>query len=403
MNDIKESQLIDLIQSIQKANKAKVGWSAKKLDQRVSILEPIVNKIREARGELVSLESSESGVSQQSLEKLYDDFLDHLDQLLKSNLSPGVPLGIVGVAGDFEARAPWTLYRLFAGLLRGNAVFVLSDKENIRATQKGIDIVFNGELPEGLVSSFVSEDGEFRSMFFSHPGMKGLSVKTTMEEGKNIRKLLVEDFKRCHLELDGRGVALILDPLDNQQMDNLVEGIFSYYNYYRSRPSRIFIVDKVMDEFQDELMKRVSADQRSGFDLGDITSGDLNLKWEQGIREEGRSLLNEEALSSRIMTELPNCALVQQLPVKGPFASLSRVKYPAEAIKFANTTPLGTSTSIWCKDPERFKKLSGQVESPVVLHNTSLPGFESYCHLYKSSYWGFNGEVKDLFCLKGKR
>ncbi len=404
------SELGDLVAAVQATHKAKRSWSAQSFEKRKQKILAFQTALYESFESVKRAELAQSGQGEPFIDshlvgakREFEHFFKEIEGLEDYR---GTPTGILGVISDYENCGFWAVHKVLMGLLAGNGVFVLGDGDQNLTLSILLQGLFKfDESFKGLVHLLISESRELRDFVVRHPAVTSLVVKTPLAEVKHFKSILSDSFKKVSFESDGRGVALVLDDITEGHCDLLAEGILNFEFYSRTRPSRIFVVEKIIDQFEDWL-KTSLLKKSQQMSMSDRGREELFLgAWQKSLKEEGRELLAPEKYSDQkglsfgpaIIHELPNCAEIQQESVVGPYVSLSRVKYPAEAIKFANTTGLGSFGSIWTQSEDRFRKLSNGLQVPFVQHNNwRALRLRQELFSFKTSFWSNGSSVLDL-------
>ena len=73
-----------------------------------------------------------------------------------------------------------------------------------------------------------------------------------------------------------------------------------------------------------------------------------------------------------VITDLTDCSEIQYNEVFGPVVTIRSFKYAHEAVKWANTSHFGLSSSIWTQDISRAHKTAAQIQAGTVWVNTWL-------------------------------
>jgi acyl-CoA reductase-like NAD-dependent aldehyde dehydrogenase len=198
-----------------------------------------------------------------------------------------------------------------------------------------------------------------------------------------------ENFAQVSLELGGKSPFLVFEDADVESAVNgSIAGIFGASGQSCVAGSRLYLHDKVADEFLDRMVAQ-AGQIRIGDPLADETQmGPLATtaqleRIEQEVafaQEEGGKLLHggqRPAQPNRgwyyepTIVECPNQKMrIVDTELFGPVLSVLRFKDEAEAIRLANDTKHGLAAGIFTRDSARSLRVAKAVKAGIVWVNT---------------------------------
>lgn len=318
------------------------------------------------------------------------------------------PVGLIGLLTG--SRNPFTtsVARALSALSLGNAIIWQPSARLEKTIAKLVELTFaQMDLPEGLITLLPASSSEISQGMIDHPGIHQLMFVGSTVRGKDVYARAAQAGKRIQASMGARNPAIIFADADlNANMELLVQSFFDFHGLGRWRASRIFIQESIYKSFLDELKSYIEQNsEKMSLYLGDLAPTDkekFESNFAQAISEKGKSLLDQhpKAINPRVIFDLTNCSTLQQDEINGPLITVSSFKYQFDALKYANTSPLGKAGYVWSKDLEKAKKVARKLEVGRVFVNELPKAFISDRYIgAKESGFGAEG-VKDLleFC-----
>jgi betaine-aldehyde dehydrogenase len=301
----------------------------------------------------------------------------------------------VGVCGQI---IPWNFpllmaaWKLAPALAAGNTV-VLKPAEQTPVTAMELGkLIQEAGFPEGVVN-IVSGFGETAgASLASHPGINKIAFTGSTEVGKIIARAAAENLTKVSLELGGKAPNVVFADADIEQAVNgAMMGIFFNQGQVCCAGSRLFVEDKIKDEFLTKLRERaqkivVGDPMDKATHMGPQVSQEQLDRIKSYVRigrEEGAGVFcggTEPALEGAlqrgyffqptILTEVKNQMRVAQEEIFGPVVSALTFKDEDDLIKQANETIYGLSAGIWTRDITRAHRFAKEIKAGVVWVNT---------------------------------
>jgi acyl-CoA reductase-like NAD-dependent aldehyde dehydrogenase len=192
------------------------------------------------------------------------------------------------------------------------------------------------------------------------------------------------------LELGGKDAMIVLDDADiDRASGGAVWGGLWNSGQICVSVERIYVQDKVYDEFVTKLVDKVNA-LRQGMDAdGSYTTEIGAMATESQVEIVERHVTDAVSRGARtltggkrkesglffeptVLTDVDHTMVCMREETFGPTLPIMRVKNEEEAIRLANDSPYGLSSSVWSGDSARADRVARRLEAGAVNINSAL-------------------------------
>ena len=408
--EVAEADKADIDKAVNAARRAFEGkWSKLSARDRGRLLYKLSQLIEQNASELAKLETSDNGkpiresqfVDLPQVAENFEYFAGWATKIEGETIPvPGKMFNYtlrepVGVCGQI---IPWNFpllmaaWKLAPALAAGNTV-VLKPAEQTPVTAMELGkLVQEAGFPEGVVNIVPGYGETAGAALAAHPGINKIAFTGSTEVGKIIARTAAENLTKVSLELGGKAPNIVFADADLEQAVNgAMMGIFFNQGQVCCAGSRLFIEDRVKDEFLSKL-KEKSQKIVVGDPMDKSTHMGPQVSREQLDRiksyvtigcEEGAGVLHggqppqlDAAFQQgyfyqpTILTDVTNKMRVAQEEIFGPVVSVLTFKDEEDLIKQANETIYGLSAGIWTSDITRAHRFAKEIKAGVVWINT---------------------------------
>ncbi|MEV6301209.1 NAD-dependent succinate-semialdehyde dehydrogenase [Actinoplanes sp. NPDC051861] len=271
-------------------------------------------------------------------------------------------------------------------LVLGNAILLKHASICPRSAIAIERILHDAGVPEDVYVNIFASSAQIPQML-ADPRIQGVSLTGSERAGISVAAEAGKNLKKAVLELGGSDPLIVLDTDD---MDQTVRATATarMRNCGQScnAPKRMIVLGGIYDEFVERLTKHVAETYVPG-DPGDPATklpplasvaaadevaGQVEKAVRQGatLRTGGRRVDGPGAyLEAAVLTDVtPDMDLYYE-EVFGPVVLVFRAETEEEAIAIANDSPFGLGASVWGTDPDRLRRVAGQIESGMVYLN----------------------------------
>ncbi len=297
------------------------------------------------------------------------------------------PVGVVGSIVPWNYPLMMAAWKLAPALAAGNTV-VLKASEITPLTALYLGRVLAEILPSGVSNIVTGRGPTTGQALIAHPLVRMVSLTGSISTGTHVLAAAAANIKRTHLELGGKAPVIVFDDADLTELVSAVRK-FGFYNAGQdcTAACRIYAGPKIHDDLVSELGKAVASLQYNNpkdenNELGPLISathrdrvlgyvsratGTQHIKKVTGgSAVTGKGFFFEPTVLSGAHQE---DEIVQQ-EVFGPVVSVTKFKTPDEAIRWANDSEYGLSSSVWTSDLAKGMKVASALRYGCTWINT---------------------------------
>jgi succinate-semialdehyde dehydrogenase/glutarate-semialdehyde dehydrogenase len=408
----------DVRRAIDSAEAAFDQWSHTSAEERAELLFKAAEAVEAERKNLSEILTREQGKPLQEASTEIEHFLHGLDfyaGLASKVRGAQVPLpaknayGMVvrkplGVCG---AIVPWNFPITLMGtkvgpaLAAGNTVVVKPASTTPLTTIRIIELMNQAGIPKGVLSVVTGPGGVVGEELISNPKVRRIAFTGESGTGKHVAAVACSDFKRVTLELGGSDPMIVCDDADIQKaITGAMVGRFWNAGQACLAVKRLFLFDKVYDEFVEGLVGKVSRyevgdgmtrPEKPKIRMGPLHTADQREEIEAqvkdaidrgakvllgGARPEGDQYGKGYYYLPTILADVPDDARAVQEETFGPLLPIFRVGSLDEAIERANKSIYGLGSSIWTKNLDNIETAIDRIQAGNVWVNSLHYGYD---------------------------
>jgi aminomuconate-semialdehyde/2-hydroxymuconate-6-semialdehyde dehydrogenase len=217
----------------------------------------------------------------------------------------------------------------------------------------------------------------------THDDVAAISFTGGTVTGAAVAANAAPRFKKLSLELGGKNPTIVFADADfDQAVATSLRASFWNQGEICLCGSRIFVEQTIYDRFVDAFVAATKA-LKIEDDYGALISAghlDKVLGYIELAREEGGTIVaggNRVArkgwfVEPTVITGLSTDCRVLQEEIFGPVVTITPFEGEDEAVRFANATHYGLSSSVWTRDLSRAHRVAAAIESGTVWINCWL-------------------------------
>ena len=388
-----------LLQRLENAHQAYLNWKLKPIDERMSFLLPLAQKLREQKEELAHQLSLEMG--KPIVEALAEvEKCAFLCEVLNSNASrwlapqrveaPGPTYcihyrGLGVILGIMPWNFPyWQGLRfMLPSLLSGNAILLKPALPTAGSSLLLQNIFSNLSLPADLVQTFFAQPEQL-SALYSDGRLQGISLTGSTGAGRAVASEAGAHLKKVVLELGGSDPFIVLESAHIQSMISHAVTARMQNNGQSCIAAKRFLVHRSLaDQFLQAFVLRLQSLKIGDPLLRSTQIGPMvSVQAAQNLHEQvkraqahGANIyFQEKNLPPQGAFFPPTVLLMNQAnPLLqeeffGPVALVQIFETDDQAILLANDTPFGLAASVW-GHAEHVQTIAGHLQFGMVFLN----------------------------------
>jgi aldehyde dehydrogenase (NAD+) len=299
------------------------------------------------------------------------------------------PVGVVGMIVPWNFPLLLASWKLGPALACGNTVVWKPASQTSLTTLRFGKLAMEAGVPAGVIN-IVTGPGAIGRAMVKHPGIDKIAFTGSTVVGREIMRNASDTLKRITLELGGKSPNIVFADSD---VDNAVKGAITGIFYGKGEVcnagSRLFLENKIKDEFTEKLVARASKmrpadplDPKTR--LGAIVSQEqMNtvLSYIEAGKKEGAKLVaggnrvpvdggNGFFIEPTIFGDVNNDMQIAREEIFGPVLSVLSFDDVDEVIEQANSNPYGLASAVWTRDVKKAHSVSRRLKAGTVWINT---------------------------------
>ncbi len=402
-----DASAADVDRAVKAAQAAFPAWAAKSPAERAALLLKIADRIDEAAEQLATVETMDNGKPIRET-KLVDvplssDHFRYFAGALRADEGEAVmidentlsiilrePIGVVGQIIPWNFPLLMGAWKLAPALAAGNTVVIKS------SSSTPLSLLVLGEiltdiLPAGVVNIITGRGGVTGQAMLDHPGFAKLAFTGSTEVGYSVARAAADRLIPATLELGGKSANIFFADCDMERaIEGAQIGILFNQGQVCCAGSRIFVEDKIYDEFVGKLVEafravKVGDPMDPATQMGSqINQRQLEkiLGWVEEAKKEGaRVAVGGEAakipgfekgafMQPTLLVDVKNDMKVAQNEIFGPVACVIRFSSEAEVVAMANDSEYGLGGAVWTRDINRAMRVARGVHTGRMWVNT---------------------------------
>ncbi|MGB0797875.1 MAG: aldehyde dehydrogenase family protein [Planktomarina sp.] len=409
------------------------AWSTTTKEERLALLEKLLEVYNRRIEEMAQAISLEMGAPQQlaraqqvgagtwHLQGFINAFRDFdfdraLGDWAPNERTVSEPIGVCALITPWNWPMNQIILKAIPALATGCTMIL---KPSEVAPLSGLlfaELLDEAGFPAGVFNMVNGDGMGVGSQLTVHPDVDMVSFTGSSRAGIAISKAAADTLKRVSLELGGKGANIIFANADADAVTRGVGRCMRNSGQSCNAPTRMLVERSRYEQALVEAKAAAEATKvgpasEDGPHIGPVVSAAQFEKIqgliERGIKEDGATVLagglgRPEGLNRgyyvrpTIFADVDNSAIINQEEIFGPVMSIMPFDSEEEAIAIANDTPYGLTNYIQCGDQEQRQRVARQLKSGMVETNGVGFGMGSPFGGYKQSG---NGREAGVFGL----
>jgi acyl-CoA reductase-like NAD-dependent aldehyde dehydrogenase len=321
------------------------------------------------------------------------------------------PLGVVASFTPWNGANVLSWRAVISPVAAGNTVVVKpSEFAPISAGLMLAEIAEEAGFPKGVinvVSHAAGVAGEIADVFFESPDVRVINLIGGVKTARMLAERAGRTLKRTVLELGGYNPMIILDDVDvDFAVRTATFGSFFHQGQICLNTRRIIVQRKIYAEFLEKFVARTKT-LPSGDPLNpktligplitraalELVDGRVKEAVAKGATLQTGGTFDGQIYQPTILTDVPLDAAVANEETFGPVVVVEVVGTPEDAIKAANRTMYGLTSSILAGDTYKAFEMAPKILAGIVNVNSPTVNDEIHAPMggVRDSGWGRTG------------
>jgi acyl-CoA reductase-like NAD-dependent aldehyde dehydrogenase len=292
------------------------------------------------------------------------------------------PLGVVLVMAPWNYPYLTSVNAVVPAILAGNAVILKHSNQTPLCAERFDEAFKAAGLPEGVFQYLHCSHDQAAAMIASD-AVDFVAFTGSVAGGHAVVKAAAGRFINAGLELGGKDPAYVRHDADlAHAVENLVDGAFFNSGQSCCGIERIYVHDKLYDDFLDGFVRLTK-----GYNLGDPTRKDVNLgpmvrtraaefargQVDEAIAQGARSLVDPSGFAAdkagtpymapRVLVDVTHGMRLMIEESFAPVIGIMKVSGDEEAMRLMNDSEYGLTAAIWTSDADAAIAIGDQVET----------------------------------------
>ena len=382
------------------------SWSTLHPKERGKYLRLIAEQLRQNASHLGKIETIDTGKLLRETETQanyiaeYYDYFAGLADKIEGTVVPidkedmhvtttRVPIGVVAAIIPWNSQMLLTAVKLAPALAMGNTIVIKASELAPVTLLEFAKLIDKTGIPKGVVNVITGFGDPCGKALTQHNLVERIAFTGGPETARHIIKNSSYNLSQVSLELGGKSPVAVFDDADQENaLNGITAGIFGASGQSCIAGSRLYIQEKIYDEFLNKLINKANNIKLGPPMSKETQMGPLNsLKQleiieksikdteEQGgkIRCGGKrsNLSNKGFYFPATIIECENHNLpTAENELFGPILSVMKFKNEDEVIKLMNDNKYGLSSGVYTKDLGRSMRVSKAIRAGIVFVNT---------------------------------
>ncbi|HEX7671448.1 MAG TPA: aldehyde dehydrogenase family protein [Polyangiaceae bacterium] len=405
IGEINVASAEDVNAAVARARRAQPGWEALGFDARAAFVRRALQILLEKQEDYIRVITRETGRSR--VETIMMELFPACDALgyygkhakaLLADERPSLhllknkklvvtyrPLGVIGIITPWNGPFILSLNPTVQALMAGNTVVLKPSEVTPFSGRLVADLFEAAGLPPGVLV-VLEGDGETGAALVE-ARIDKIAFTGSVRTGRKIGEACGRKLIPCTLELGGKDPMIVCNDADLERAaKGCVFGAFMNAGQFCCSTERVYVVEEVADEFTRRVLDCVRAlrQGREGeFDVGPMIwpnqletierhMADARAKGATVLAGGKRNpLLGDMFYEPTVLTNVTHDMLVIKEETFGPVLPIIRVRDEEEALRLANDSEYGLSSTLWTRDEAKAVRLGRRIEAGSVCVNDS--------------------------------
>ena len=303
------------------------------------------------------------------------------DTMAKFALVIHEPLGVIACVSPFNYPLFSVIAKVVPAIVSGNTAVVKPASDDPIVSLLLGRVFQEAGVPPGVVNVVTGAGKEVGDSLVNHENVGMITLTGSTEVGKHVAKLV--GMKRIHLELGGKGAAIVAADADlSLAAKKVLEGSLKYSGQRCDAISRVFVDQSIADSFIELLVKesdtwRLGDPRDAKYNIGPLINPQAAERVQSLVDDavsKGAVLAkggnhDHSYFEATILDSVPREARISSEETFGPVVTVMRVGSIDEAIDRTNESKYGLDSCVFTNNLYTAWKVAKALEEGSVSIN----------------------------------
>ena len=280
----------------------------------------------------------------------------------------------------------WQVFRFAAPALMAGNVGLLKHASNVPQCALAIeDIIHRAGFPEGAFQTLLIGSSKVQAVI-DDPRIKAATLTGSEPAGREVASEAGAQVKKTVLELGGSDPFIVMPSADLDTAVNVAVTARTLNNGQSCiNAKRIIVHEEIAADFESRYVEAMAAlkvgdPMSEDTDMGPLATPqmleDVDGQVRASIEAGAKVLTGGEPADGpgnfyppTVLSEIPEGCPAHREEIFGPVASMFRARDIDDALRIANDTDFGLSSSAWTQDKEESERFINEIDAGMVYIN----------------------------------
>lgn len=309
------------------------------------------------------------------------------------------PHGVVACITPWNFPVAIPVWKIAPALVAGNTVVFKPATVTPSTAARIVELFAEAGLPAGVLNLILGSGSEAGDEIVNHRAVRAVSFTGSNDVGVKLYEQCARRGAKVQCEMGGKNPVIVLEDADmNLAVESTAQGAFGSTGQRCTATSRVIVVDKVADNFIERMIARAeslrigdgASDETEVGPLVDAKQFRNVLRYIDVGKEDGASLVAGGGpadgaglrkgyfVKPTVFAGVTPDMRIAREEIFGPVLSVMRVQDFEEALRVANDSEYGLSSSIFTNDAARIFRFVDEIETGMTHVNSPTTGGEAH-------------------------
>lgn len=432
----------DVERAVRAARKAFETWQEVPVEERIRLMESVVQGLKARRDELIETVTKELGSPYKVSRDVHvDPFIleaenyiltarnYEYEKRLENSVVRREPVGVVGGLTPWNFPLEQIVKKVVPALLAGNCVILKPSQMTPLTAYILTELIDAAGYPAGVYNMVTGKGAEVGNVLASHPEVDMISFTGSTDAGREVARMGLANIKKLALELGGKSATVLLPGGDYELgVKATLDTVFLNSGQTCNATTRLLVQEEDLKSVEDIIIR-----QSSGYVVGNPTDWTVDIGplssqkqydkvkgyIELGVKEGARMIVGEVPdgqtegyyVKPVVFSDVTQDMRIEKEEIFGPVLCVSTYKTVDEAVEKANDSIYGLGGAVFGPE-ELAQKVARRIKTGTIYVNDGEWDVRAPFGGYKQSGLGREGgvegfeeflEVKSIYTPRGER